>query len=100
MKQAVDVPFRKWIRPRQPQKRREALALVWAEDGGRVQAALEHLRADGRPSRRLLEVAGIRRLPDGEPCPLRPQDPALLAYQVREGWMWALVSYDTQTWTM
>ena len=71
---------------------REALALVWAADDDQAAKATNHLLHALWPYWYLFQIMEVRQLPPGGRCPLRPDDPALLASALREQWMWVLIA--------
>ena len=76
-------------------RRRPVRALVWAVDDARAVEAVEHLRSGLWPGRYVYEIAEVQEVSRGVPCPLRRDDPAVLEYELRHGWMWMLVAPGT-----
>lgn len=76
-------------------RRRPVLALVWAVDNERAAEAVEHLRNGLWPGRYLYEITKVQAVQLGVPCPLRRENPAVLEYELRHGWMWVLISPGT-----
>src|SRR6266700_3702464 len=72
-----------------------ALALVWAADDERAAAALEHLHHSLWPYWYRYTITEVRHVPRGGLCPLRMDDPAVLAFARRERWAWVLVPVGT-----
>lgn len=81
-------------RPRTSQ-RRDAVALVWAVDEYKLAEAVDHLRRGLWPYWYLFRVGEVRQLPLGASCPLRKDDPSVLASARRERWVWVLVAPGT-----
>lgn len=66
-------------------------ALVWAEDECHAAAAIEVLRHGLWPNWFDFQIDEVRQFPFSSRCPLRPEDPIVLASVRREQWMWVLV---------
>ncbi len=79
-----------WMTNRVP-----VLAVVWAVDSRREFEAVDHLNHGLWPARHRYDVAEVRPVPPGVPCPFRRDDPAVLDFEVRGGWMWVLVPQGT-----
>lgn len=72
-------------------------ALVWGADGDHETEAVEHLRGEMWPGRAFYEITEVRRVPRGVPCPLRRAGADVLAYELRDGWMWIIVTSSAVT---
>lgn len=76
-------------------RRHPVHALVWAVDDKRAADAVEHLRSGLWSGRYLYEITEVQDVPRGVPCSLRRDDPAVLEYELRHGWMWVLIRPGT-----
>lgn len=75
---------------------RDVLAVLWAQNDEQAEVAIDVLRHALWPYYYLFRIAEVRQLPRSSQCPLRHEEPLVLASMLRERWTWVLVPPGTE----